>query len=316
MFHVIIHALLAVTVGVADPAPAESLPSDLELAASAHAVTDPQDGVPEQPISLSQDQTDPGVHSYTIEGEDRISIGFSRPDIALDLDPRAAPGLGWVDSWDKVDVFPAVTGRTALTALHHTGRPWLSELAQGDVVVFSPQAPDMTSWQLTVVDSRGIPAYVFDGQGAPPVRLAWDGRRQDGQPAWPGLIYSHVMKTEDPAGNVRTFSGRGFELPPYRLSGTQEDLLVLAGDRVQNNSLLTEAASWLNQAPGLTAPIEIRATARSHDQARRLAGRVQQALAPQVVGDPTRWHTVVTVVPDAPDQGVVVIASRPAVAQR
>ena len=312
MFCLTIHILLAMTVGLVDSAPAEPIPSDLELAASTHAVTNLQDGVAEPPISLSQDQTDPGVHSYTIEGEDRISIGFSRPDIALDLDPRAAPGLGWVDSWDKVEVFPALTGRTALTALRHTGKPWLSELAQDDVVVFSPQAPDMNAWQLTIVDSRGIPAYVFEGKGAPPKRLAWDGRRLDGEPAWPGLIYSHVMKTEDPAGNVRTFSGRGFELPPYRLPGAQEDLLVLAGDRVQNDLLLTEAASWLNQAPGLTAPIEIRATARHDDQARRLAGQVQQALANQVVGDPTRWHTVVQVVPDAPDQGVVVIASRPA----
>nr|MEE4268288.1 hypothetical protein [Candidatus Krumholzibacteria bacterium] len=316
MFYLTIHVLLAMTLGVADSAPAELIPSDLELAASAHAVTDLQDGVAEPPISLSQDQTDPGVHSYTIEGEDRISIGFSRPDIALDLDPRSAPGLGWVDSWDKVEVFPAVTGRTALTPLRHTGQPWLSELAQNDVVVFSPQAPDMNAWQLTIVDSRGIPAYVFEGKGAPPARLAWDGRRQDGEPAWPGLIYSHVMKTEDPAGNVRTFSGRGFELPPYRLPGSEEDLLVLAGDRVPDDLLLTEAASWLNQAPGLTAPIEIRATARSDDQARRLAGEVERALRDQVVGDPTRWETVVTVVPDAPDQGVVVIASRPAVAQR
>ena len=306
------------------PDETSSMTEKVALATSRNADSAPLKETGDEPISLSRDSEGTVLRSFTIEGEDRISIRFDRPGISLDLDPRTAPGLGWENAWDKVDVFPAMTAQSALTPGTFTGRPWLQEYAQDNVVVFNPEAPDMTSWKLTIVDSRGKPAVVRQGEGAPPASLAWNGRRDQGDPAWPGLIYSYVMETVDPAGNERTFSGRGFGLPAYRLTGDQEDVLVFSGSELVNPAtgatvpdlgqrpLIIETASWLNQAPGLTAPIEIRATARNRGQAQQLASLVSWALTNLVCGDPARISTVIKVVEDAPDQGVLEIASRPA----
>lgn len=293
---------------------------DLALASGSTEAPSLKDAAAE-PMSLSRDGEGTVLRSFTIEGEDRVSIRFDRPRIDLDLDPRQAPGLAWENSWDKVDVLPAVTTLTALTSSRFTGQPWLGRYAQDDVVVFTPQSPEMASWQLTIVDSRGVPAAVRTGKGTPPARLAWDGRRDDGQPAWPGLIYSYVLETEDPAGNRRTTSGRGFGLPAYRLTGPQEDVLVLSGAELIDpltgavtpglaaSPLVAATASWLNQAPGLEDAIEIRATARSRGQAEQLAELMTRALAGRVCGAPNRLTTVVNIVADAPDQGVMEIAS-------
>lgn len=303
----------------AGPAPGES---SLELAVASSPASIPLQESAGETVSLSRDGEDGVLHSFTIEGEDRVSISFARPDISLDLDPRSAPGLGWRNAWDRLDIFPAVIARSSLTESPFTGQPWLQVFAQDDVVVFHPQAPDMATWQLTIVDSRGKAVATRRGEGAPPSTLAWDGRCDDGTAAWPGLVYSYVMETVDPAGNLRTFSGRGFQLPAYRLPGVDEDLLVFCGTGITGDTpwndladpsaspLIEETASWLNQAPGLTAPIEIRATARNTAQARHLADLVADALSGRVCGAPGRITTVVKVVPDAPDQGIVEVASR------
>jgi hypothetical protein len=322
-FGLILMALVGGSAAAGPQADTAPDPAGVDLAAVSRTQPSALPEAGNEPMSLSRDEQEPVVRTFTIEGEDRVSISFDRPGIALDLDPRGAPGLGWDNSWDKVDVLPAVTARTAMDPASFTGRPWLREYAQDNVVTFSPQAPEMASWKLTVVDSRGKPAVVRQGEGAPPASLAWDGRRDDGQAAWPGLIYSFVMETVDPAGNPRTFSGRGFGLPAYRLRGQTEDLLVFSGSEVTGPDLVTaagdlpskpliiETASWLNQAPGGTAPIEIRATARNHGQAQNLARLVTQALQGQVCGAPDRIATVIQVVEDAPDQGVIEIASLP-----
>ena len=314
--------ILLITALTAGLAVAGANPDGMDVATVSGSVekTSVKD-LPGPSMSLSRDGEGTVLRSFTIEGEDRVSIKFDRPRIRLDLSPRNAPGLGWDHTWEDVDVFPAVTGRTAAERPPITGRPWLAEYAQDNVVVFSPNAPEMATWKLTIVDSRGKPAMVREGTGTPPTTLAWDGRRDDGAAAWPGLIYSYVMETVDPAGNARSVSGRGFDLPSYRLTGEREDVMVFSGSEITNEDpaalprhlpaepLIIETASWLNQAPGLTAPIEIRATARSQGQARYLADLVRETLAPLVCGDSRRIITVVNVVGDSPDAGVIEIAS-------
>ena len=264
---------------------------------------------PDATVNLTRDGADPTVRSFVIEGEDRVSITFARPRLDLDLDPRSAPGLDWDTTWDRTDPLPSVLARTALTRAPFTARPWLNELAMDEIVVFTPQAPDLAAWKMTIVDSRGMAVHEVAGEGTPPARLAWNGRRDDGSCAWPGLIYSYVLETEDPAGNRRTLSGRGFHLPAYRLHGQGHDVIVLSGQDLDVTAMVEEAASWLNQSPGLEAPIVIRATARQRFQANRLADRLATLLDGKVCGDPRRVVTEVQVVPDAPDQGVIEVIS-------
>ncbi len=250
--------------------------------------------------------------SLLIEAEDRIEIRFDRPQIALDLDPRSAPGLDWDESWDQIDLFPAAVGHSALESSTALGRPWLHRLASGQVVVFHPQADSAEHWRLSVVNSRGTTVRVFSGKGTPPREIVWDGRCSDGAPAWPGLVYTHTLETTDRAGNQRTYVGQGFELPPYRLMENHGLQLVLAGEHLGHDpeSLVAEIASWLNQMSDPERPIRIHATARTRRQAGRLAEHVQALLQERVLGPGSRWETVIDDVPDAPDQGLLEIAVR------
>ncbi|MBU8870570.1 MAG: hypothetical protein KOO60_06890 [Gemmatimonadales bacterium] len=262
------------------------------------------------------------LRSLTIEGDDKVSISFERPGIVLDLQPRNAPGLGWKNTWEKVDLFPVVTSFSALEQSPYLGCPWMDGFAAGDVVVFRPMIEQAHHWQLTVVDSRGRPAISYEGKGQPPETIAWDGRRSNGSPAWPGLIYTHVLETRDKAGNLRTYTGEGFELPPYRLMREDGIQLVMAGelftesanDRGSDGSptadLIREAASWLNQIEGIEGEIEINVTARTKGQARRLADTVARSLDGKVIGRPYRIGTTADVVADAPDNGMVIIATK------
>lgn len=259
--------------------------------------------------------------SLTIEGEDQVSIRFERPSLVLDLQPRSAPGLDWENTWDKVDLFPVLTRFSALEQSPYLGRPWLDTFAAGEVVVFRPRAEGVRSWRLDVVDSRGRLAMSRHGNGRLPESIAWDGRRQDGTPAWPGLTYTHVLETTDKAGNTRTVTGESFELPPYRLQTEDGIQLVLAGEHFPHNGrsrhrlaepdrdLILETASWLNQVEGIEGMIEIQVTARSNGQAGRLAEMVAEALGSHVIGPDDRITTATTVVLDAPDQGMVVIST-------
>ena len=312
----IILSLIVMTTLVAGLyAPAGAQTSDPPRVAAANHDLAPGDALPHalpdgQPVNLSRDGSQPALRSFVIEGEDRVSITFDRPRLDLDLDPRSAPGLDWETSWDLVDPVPGVLARTALTPCPFTARPWLNELAMDQVVVFSPEAPPLAAWKISIVDSRGLTVHVKTGQGDLPASLAWNGRRDDGSCAWPGLIYSFVLETEDPAGNQRTVSGRGFTLPAYRLTGETEDVLVLSGTDLESAPLVEESVSWLNQAPGLEQPIVIRATARDRAQANHLARRTADLLASRLCGDPGRLMTEIQVVDDAPDPGIIeVVAS-------
>ncbi len=276
------------------------------------------------PDRMALDRNSDGgvLRSMTIEGDDQVSVRFERPGILLDLQPRTAPGLGWRNTWEKVELFPVVTSFSALEPSPYLGSPWLDSFSAEEVVVFRPMAEQSHRWMLTVVDSRGRPAVSFEGKGQPPESIAWDGRRTDGSPAWPGLIYTHVLETRDKAGNLRTYTGEGFELPPYRLTRKDGIQLVMAGELFNGATgvrraetgpapdLIREAASWLNQVEGIEREIEIMVTARSKGQARRLAEAVARSLNQKIIGNPSRLGTSVQVVTDAPDHGMVIIATR------
>ena len=276
------------------------------------------------PDRMALDRTAEGgvLRSLTIEGDDQVRIRFDRPDITLDLQPRSAPGLGWENAWDKLDLFPVVKSFSALESSPFLGRPWLNSFATDDVVVFRPQTEQADNWRLTVVDSRGRTAVTYEGKGQPPATLSWNGQRDDGSPAWPGLVYTHVLETTDKAGNRRTYTGEGFELPPYRLMKKDGIRLVLAGEHFTRpgerrrtsdapvSDLVRETASWLNQIEGIEREIEIQVTARTNGQARRLAQTVTRALEGRVIGHPERIVSTVTIVADAPDHGMIIIATK------
>ena len=142
----------------------------------------------------------------------------------------------------------------------------------------------------------------------------------------PGLTYSYVFEAFDKAGNKRNVVGQGFAVTAYRIDAPEGQTLLFSATELQSAAgapvasaapggtetpaaplILLEAASWLNQSE-LSRPIKVTATARSQDLADALAGNVKRALAPLVLGDPTRLDAVALVEADAPEAGTLSIA--------
>jgi hypothetical protein len=125
-----------------------------------------------------------------------------------------------------------------------------------------------------------------------------------------------VFDALDRAGNKRSFVGEGFELPPY-IYKTDRDLVLLFSASEANEpdglpggrapAIVLEAATWLNDFAALNAPVEIGVSARTFEQASGIAGDIQRALTPLLLGDPARVRTVTDVQPDAAGSGTVTI---------
>ncbi|HSG27053.1 MAG TPA: hypothetical protein VLA34_01140, partial [Candidatus Krumholzibacterium sp.] len=200
----------------------------------------------------------------TIEGEDRFRIDFERPTLRIHLDPSAAPGLDWDNTWDvladgDIDLLTPLAATSAAWSSPYLPRPWLDEYAIGEIVRFAPSLTGVEGWKLTIVDSRSGEVRSFDGDGNPPDRIGWDGLSEDGMPMPPGYTYSYMVEAWDRAGNNRNFVGKGFDLPAYRVTTGDGMAFLFAGSHLGMDSrprgsaseapasVLLEAASRINQ---------------------------------------------------------------------
>jgi len=287
------------------------------------AVHGQEQAVPDSNLVLPGGQDGTVFKSLTVEGENRVQIEFERPELNIDLDPQAAPGLAWGDALDVLDrtVPDLVAPYLAASAnwrSPYTPRPWLVLFDTGALARFQPVVKGVESWSLLVVDSRGEIVREYTGEKKPPKEIAWDGRNQAGVPVTPGLTYSYVFEAYDRAGNKRRFIGDGFQLPPYRIETENGPTMLISGeqwlaagqknaDSAAPHAYLMEAVSWLNQHTGPRDPLQIVATARTYDEAHALGQRVQVAMQPLLSGDPARLAVVARVEAGAPDGGTLLI---------
>jgi hypothetical protein len=296
------------------------------------AATDSTGDAGKETTSLKGGQEGTVFKSLTVEGEDRVHVEFERPELVLDLDPEKAPGLTWGSASDvldrtRPDLAAPLLELSARTPSPYLARPWLSDFGTGAVARFSPNVDGVERWRLVVANSRGETVTTFTGSGNPPKTIEWNGRASDGQPVTPGLTYSYVFEAYDRAGNKRNFIGQGFTVPSFRLEGPNGPTLIFSGRELADGTsgdpgavggtratgvtpvALVEAASWLNQSERVTQPLKITATARSYEEANRLAESVSRSLAPMVLGDPLRIRTAAVAEPDAPEGGTVMIGA-------
>ena len=272
-------------------------------------------------LRLEAGQQGTDLESLTVEGENRAQVDFQRPALSLELDALQVAGLAGGSARelllavepDLLNPFLAVSARGRAPVL---ARPWFAGFATGNLVRFQPQLEKVERWSFVIADSRGDTTAVFSGRGNPPETLGWDGRRQDGKPALPGLVYSSVLTAWDRAENHRNFVGEGFTLPPYRLIGPFGETLLMSGADLASRKgggaplLLIGAIERLNQGPA-DRPLRLMVSARSYGQAEALAAQVAAVLAERLLGDPLRLQTMVEVDPRAPEAGVVIFSNRP-----
>jgi len=259
--------------------------------------------------------------SLRVEGEDRVRIQFERPQLAIDFEALAVPGLDWESVLSAVgrtnlDMINPYLALSAGRRAEYYARPWLDEFSTDGVARFRPSLEGVDRWRLLIASSKGDTVAVFSGSGKPPKEIVWDGSSLDGTPVPPGLTYSYVLEAYDRAGNRRNFVGEGFELPAYRLDKDGKHTMLFsgaelaaaaAGARGPEPAILLEVASWINQTPGATEPILVEVTSRSFKEASRLADDVIRRLTPLLVIDPQRLQPKTQVEPDGPAAGTVAV---------
>jgi hypothetical protein len=261
--------------------------------------------------------------SLTVEGEDRIHYDFERPPVMVALDPASAPGLDWGTARDVLDrtrpdaAAPLVAASTG-TPVRGLAEPWRQRFASGDVARFRPAVTGVSGWKLTVADAHGQTVVVFEGHGEPPSEIAWDGHTISGDAVTPGLTYSYVFEAVDRAGNKRHFLGDPFQVNAFRMDTPAGPVLAFSGRDLMavpdlrsggadqaTPALVAEAAGWLNRSVGAKSRLRVTATARTRDQADRLAALAQRGLNATLLGDPARLSVASDVRADAPADGAV-----------
>ncbi|NIO28568.1 MAG: hypothetical protein GTO29_08445 [Candidatus Latescibacteria bacterium] len=262
--------------------------------------------------------------SLKIEGEDRIRIKFERPELILSLEPGTAPGLEWksihaVLDRDMLDFFTPFLARSAGVRRQCFARPWLDHLSTNGVARFRPALEGVDRWRLLVANSKGETVASFEGKGKPPKEIVWDGRSLEGKPVPPGLVYSYVLEAYDRAGNKRNFVGDGFELPSYMVNLPEGLMMLFSGEELSRSQrgpygaaapppeILLEVANYLNQEQGIDASVRIEVSARTFDDANRLAKEIIEQLTPILLGDVLRVQPVTNIQPDAPEQGTIAV---------
>jgi hypothetical protein len=252
------------------------------------------------------------LESITVEGEDRVSVKFERPELRTNIDPSTAPGLDWENLGTVLDaghlglVHPLIA-RSAFDRSSRIARPWLDTFREGPVAKFRPQLKGVEHWKLAVADSRGREVIAFSGKGKPPKQIDWNGLDADGNPAAPGLVYSFSVEASDKAGNTRNFVGDGFEVPPYVVETNGSAALMFSAETLREDGTLLEAASRINQIKDTSLPVFVEVTAPSFSEAKKLADEVAKALGPMLVGDPARLATTTNVEKGAEDRASIAV---------
>jgi hypothetical protein len=259
--------------------------------------------------------------SLTIEAENRVQITFERPELVIALDPSQAPGLTWGTAMDVLNrTVPNLTAPLLGTSSHlrspYRIHPWLAAYKTGSVAIFASEMDGVDRWSLLVVDSRGQEVVQFTGKKNPPKTIAWDGKRQDGTMALPGLTYSYVMEAYDKAGNKRRFVGEGFQLEAYRQAHADGPEFLITGKQWRDaanaaspgaSAYLLEAASRLNLKKGADTPVTVTATAGSYAEAQALGEAVAAELRPLLPGNNVRVAVSAVVQPGTPVGGILQI---------
>ena len=270
-------------------------------------------------MSLTGGQAGTVFKSLTIEGENRVQITFERPELIIDLDPSVAPGLTWGSSMDVLNrTVPDLTTPLLETSSHlrspYQIRPWLTDYQPGPVASFTSDLENVHRWSLLVVDSRGREVVQFEGKKNPPQKLDWDGRKQDGTMALPGLTYSYVLEAFDKAGNKRRFVGEGFQLEAYRRDHDRGPEFLIAGHQWRDaakearpgaSAFLLETASWINLKTGADDPVFITVTAGTYAEAQALGDMVAAELRPLLPGNDARVAVSAIAEPGSPLGGIL-----------
>ncbi|MFO7655114.1 MAG: hypothetical protein R6X25_15045 [Candidatus Krumholzibacteriia bacterium] len=171
---------------------------------------------------------------------------------------------------------------------------WIQDMATTPVVTFYPAAHEghaPQQWSLTITDFRGSPFKTFQGGGAPPREVAWNGRGDQDEMLRVGYPYSYVFAVTDKGTNTYNYAGVSFRIPAldYRRDGDR--VLEIAGGQlfVREETALTAAGrEWLTRACDEIrrhpySPVRVVVVAEAEPLAARRADAVATFLADSMI---------------------------------
>ncbi|MCK5241368.1 hypothetical protein KAR34_02840, partial [bacterium] len=88
--------------------------------------------------------------------------------------------------------------------------PWLNLITWSPVMVIHPQNPkrDLKSWRFTVLDRNKTILYLQEGNAPLPKKIAWDGKKRDGDRIGIGELFYYGMHLVDRSGQTLSTNSR------------------------------------------------------------------------------------------------------------
>lgn len=120
-------------------------------------------------------------------------------------------------------------------------KPWLHGIVRDEISLFNPvYGSDVREWKLFIKDEKGSLFKQWEGEGAPPRNIFWDGRSKDGVMLNPGITYIYSAEAKDALGNVSKVIGRKLVVKGIVYKEMGEWIIALRGDRVWAGENATE----------------------------------------------------------------------------
>ncbi len=112
-------------------------------------------------------------------------------------------------------------------------KPWLHGIVKKEISLFNPiYGSDVNEWTLFIRDEKGSLFKKWEGKGAPPRNISWNGRGKDESMMNPGITYIYSAEAKDALGNVSKVIGRKLIVKGILYKEMGEWIIALRGDRV------------------------------------------------------------------------------------
>jgi len=123
-------------------------------------------------------------------------------------------------------------------------KPWLHGIVRDEISLFNPvYGSDVSEWEIFIKDEKGSLFKKWDGKGAPPRNIFWDGRGKDETMINPGITYLYSAEAKDELGNVSKVIGRKLIVKGILYKEMGEWIIALRGDRIwagESSTSITE----------------------------------------------------------------------------
>jgi flagellar motor protein MotB len=248
--------------------------------------------------------TEPGqngavLDDMVVEAQNEVRQGVEKTSFEFDLSAAMIDSFTSAVDSEALEVSPVSGLKPHLNNLedlasNQTPHLWLQEIPSTPVATFYPEPEPgrkIESWDLTITDFQGSPFQTFEGNGAPPHRLEWDGRSSDGRMLRTGYPYSYVFSQTDKGTNTYNHAGVSFRLPALDYDDGDDRVLELSGNELFQRGDAqprSDAERWLVKATDIMrqhpySPFEVVCVAEDAQLAEARATAVAKFLAQQLV---------------------------------